>query len=274
MTGIFLGYYMPWDGLQQRALRAGARLRDVADQTVEGSLVNYENLDNHQTGIHDYFKFLKYGFGRATDIACMHVRRGRLPRPDALELVKRHDGKFPWTYLGKPLEEMLRRHRHDLRRVHAGVRPVHEQAAVRLTDRRGELDRDDRDGKLTKINYDNVTDERGMTSRHRRLRDVQPRLGARGRSRKCGGRPCVTDEPADLDAADRDRAARRRCVRRRDAQPARPRAGRGILGEQVCDKADPFLGVCLGMQLMAAIGDEGGATEGLGLDRRRRACGS
>ena len=24
---------------------------------VEGSLVEYENLDNHQTGIHDYFKF-------------------------------------------------------------------------------------------------------------------------------------------------------------------------------------------------------------------------
>ena len=37
--------------------------------------MNYENLDNHQTGIHDYFKFLKFGFARATDIACLHVRR-------------------------------------------------------------------------------------------------------------------------------------------------------------------------------------------------------
>ena len=47
-------------------------------------MVNYENLDNHQTGIHDYFKFLKFGFGRATDIACLHVRRGRITREDAL----------------------------------------------------------------------------------------------------------------------------------------------------------------------------------------------
>ena len=23
--------------------------------------MNYENLDNHQTGIHDYFKYLKFG---------------------------------------------------------------------------------------------------------------------------------------------------------------------------------------------------------------------
>ncbi len=51
-------------------------------------MVNYENLDNHQTGIHDYFKFLKFGFGRATDLACLHIRRGRLTRADGLEAVK------------------------------------------------------------------------------------------------------------------------------------------------------------------------------------------
>ena len=72
---------LPAVGRLQNALyRAGPRLRDAADRPVEGSLVNYENLDNHQTGIHDYFKFLKFGFGRATDLACLHVRRGRLTR--------------------------------------------------------------------------------------------------------------------------------------------------------------------------------------------------
>ena len=53
-------------------------------QPVEGSVVNYENLDNHQTGIYDYFKFLKFGFGRATDIACLHIRRGRITRQDGV----------------------------------------------------------------------------------------------------------------------------------------------------------------------------------------------
>lgn len=106
VTGLFLGHYMPWDGLSN-ALIAQANGFTTFDQHVEGSMVNYENLDNHQTGIHDYFKFLKFGFSRATDIACLHVRRGRITRQDAIEIVKARDGKFPWTYLGKPLADIL-----------------------------------------------------------------------------------------------------------------------------------------------------------------------
>ncbi|MHC8517590.1 N-acetyl sugar amidotransferase [Sporosarcina sp. ITBMC105] len=106
VTGIFLGYYMPWDGLANYLISQGHGFKTY-DKTVEGSIVNYENLDNLQTGIHDYFKFLKFGFGRATDIACLQIRRGILSREDALNLVNTHDGKFPWTYLGIPLEEIL-----------------------------------------------------------------------------------------------------------------------------------------------------------------------
>jgi hypothetical protein len=69
--------------------------------------VNYENVDNYQTGIHDYFKFLKFGFGRATDLACLHIRRGRITRDQGIKMVQIHDGKFPSTYLGKPVEEIM-----------------------------------------------------------------------------------------------------------------------------------------------------------------------
>lgn len=106
ITGVFLGYFFPWDGWSN-ALVAQANGFETMPALVEGSLANYENLDNHQTGIHDYFKYLKFGFGRATDIANNHIRRGRLSRADAARLVARHDGKFPWTYLGKPVEETL-----------------------------------------------------------------------------------------------------------------------------------------------------------------------
>lgn len=106
VTGLFLGHYIPWDGLSN-VLIAQANGFTTFDQAVEGSMVNYENLDNYQTGIHDYFKFLKFGFARATDIACLHVRRGRITRQDALKIVITRDGKFPWTYLGKPLKDIL-----------------------------------------------------------------------------------------------------------------------------------------------------------------------
>ena len=106
VTAIFLGYYFPWDGYAN-ALYAQAFGFRTFDRVVEGSLANYENLDNYQTGIHDYFKYLKYGFGRATDIANNHIRRGRMTRADAWRMVQRFDGKFPGTYLSRPLQEIL-----------------------------------------------------------------------------------------------------------------------------------------------------------------------
>lgn len=153
VTGLFLGYYLPWDGYAN-ALYAQAHGFETYHRLVEGSLVNYENLDNVQTGIHDYFKFLKYGFGRATDLACMHIRRGRLSREDALELVKRHDGKFPWVYLGTPLEEVLKTIDMTLDEfVRICDRFTNKKLFV--SDTRGNLVKD-KDGNLTKLNYDNA----------------------------------------------------------------------------------------------------------------------
>lgn len=106
VSGIFLGYYFPWDGYQNALIAQGFGF-ETQGGLVEGSLANYENLDNYQAGIHDYFKYLKFGFGRATDIANNHIRRARLTREDAVALVRRHDGKFPWTYLGRPIAEIL-----------------------------------------------------------------------------------------------------------------------------------------------------------------------
>jgi len=152
VTGLFLGYYFPWDGLTN-AIVAQAYGFETRPTPVEGSLATYENLDNHQTGIHDYFKFLKFGFGRATDIANNHIRRGRLSRADALEMVKRHDGAYPHTCLGRPLDDILAEidmTRDEFDRV--CDRFTNKRLFVR--DNQGRLARD-RNGNLVKINYDN-----------------------------------------------------------------------------------------------------------------------
>jgi len=155
VTGIFLGYYLPWDGYSN-ALLAQAHGFTTLNKTVEGSVVNYENLDNHQTGIHDYFKFLKFGFGRATDIACLHTRRGRITREDAMELVKKHDGKFPGTYLNKPLEAIIRPLDIDVNEF-INICDRFTNKKIFLKDSNGNLVKD-KQGNLTKINYDNVNE--------------------------------------------------------------------------------------------------------------------
>lgn len=153
VTGIFLGHYVPWDGLSN-VLVAQAFGFSVPALPTLGSMVNYENLDNHQVAIHEYFKFLKFGFGRATDHACLHIRRGRLTREMGLSIVKRLDGKFPWEYLGKSLEDTLR------------PLGIAVEEFVRICDKftnKKIFKRDvsgalikSRDGNLTKINYDNA----------------------------------------------------------------------------------------------------------------------
>ncbi len=152
VTGIFLGHYLPWDGYAN-ALIAQANGFQSYPTTVEGTIVNYENLDNHQTGIHDYFKFLKFGFGRSTDLACLHIRRGRITRDDGIALVRKHDGKFPWTYLGKSIEDIL------------APLDMSVEQFIKICDRftnkklfekdaQGNLVKD-KSGNLTKLNYDN-----------------------------------------------------------------------------------------------------------------------
>ncbi len=85
----------------------------------------------------------------------MHVRRDRLRRADALTLVKQHDGKFPWTYLGKPIEDVLANIDMSFDEFIA-VCDRFTNKRLFVTDRHGELVRG-ADQHLTKINDDNVS---------------------------------------------------------------------------------------------------------------------
>lgn len=153
VKGVFLGQFFPWDGMTN-ALVAQANGFRTTGKVVEGSMVDYENIDNHQVGIHDYFKYLKFGFGRATDIASLHVRRGRITRDQAMEIVKQRDGKFPWTYLDKPLVDILAPIDVTVEEF-VDICDRFTNETLFVTKKDGSLVRD-RDGNLTKHNYDNV----------------------------------------------------------------------------------------------------------------------
>ena len=153
VTGLFLGHYIPWDGISN-AIIAQENGFKTYEKVVEGSMVNYENLDNHQTGIHDYFKYLKFGFGRATDIACIHIRRGKLTRQEGLNTVKKLDGLFPWTYLGKSLQEILKPLDISVEEF-IEICDQFTNKNIFKKDSSGNLIKDNK-GNLTKINYDNL----------------------------------------------------------------------------------------------------------------------
>lgn len=153
VTGLFLGHYIPWDGLSNYLIAQANGFKSYG-KPVEGSLVDYENLDNHQTGIHDYFKFLKFGFGRATDLACLHIRRGRLSRQDGLSAVRQLDGKFPWSYLGKDLKDILEPLDMTVDEF-ISICDSFTNKKLFLRNSSGGLLKD-KYGNLTKTNYDNI----------------------------------------------------------------------------------------------------------------------
>lgn len=156
VTGIFLGYYIPWEGLHNVLVAKAHGFRSWG-KVVEGDYDDYENLDNYQAGIHEYFKFLKFGFGRCSDQASMHIRRGRISRDEAMQVVKERDGAFRWTYLDKKLEDILEPL--DIT-VDEFVKICDEftNKKLFLTDKNGRLIKD-KHGNLTKINYDNAEEK-------------------------------------------------------------------------------------------------------------------
>jgi N-acetyl sugar amidotransferase len=90
VTGLFLGYYFKWDARKQLEVikKEGFNVRE---KRSIGTYTNYENLDCGFVDIHDHLKYLKYGFGRCTDQACIDIRNGRLTRVEAMEMVKKYD---------------------------------------------------------------------------------------------------------------------------------------------------------------------------------------
>jgi N-acetyl sugar amidotransferase len=107
IRGLFLGHYTPWSG-EENAIRAKRNGFSIhPNGPVEGSYFPYENLDNLHTGIHDYFKYLKYGYGRAADQVSLAIRRGDITREEGAEFTRLYDGRFPYTYLGSLLVNIL-----------------------------------------------------------------------------------------------------------------------------------------------------------------------
>jgi len=95
IVSLFLGHYFFWDARKQLEIIKQYGFSVKEDGSIEGTYTNYENLDEEMVGLHDYLKFVKYGFGRATDHACIDIRNKRLSRSEGMELVKKYDGSYP-----------------------------------------------------------------------------------------------------------------------------------------------------------------------------------
>ncbi|WP_449245820.1 N-acetyl sugar amidotransferase [Desulfobacca acetoxidans] len=97
VRGIYLSNFLYWNAKEQ----ADFVISNYNFKTFSGkrdrTFSLYTKTDDHANDVHDYLKYLKFGYGRATDDASMEIRHGRMSREEGIEMVKQYDHVRPRT---------------------------------------------------------------------------------------------------------------------------------------------------------------------------------
>lgn len=94
VRGIYLSNYIRWDSKKQH--------EDMLEKYKYETGLQHRTFDTyndvdcfHYSDLHDYIKFLKWGYGKATDHACREIRLKRLTREEGIDLVSKFQDKTP-----------------------------------------------------------------------------------------------------------------------------------------------------------------------------------
>lgn len=96
LRGIYLGNHTHWDANNHIELVRTQYDFEVSEEPFDRTYRTMSNLDDmHENGVHDYLKYIKFGYGRCTDHASKDIRSGVLSRGQAINLVRQYDHVKP-----------------------------------------------------------------------------------------------------------------------------------------------------------------------------------
>jgi N-acetyl sugar amidotransferase len=94
VRGIYLNNYFRWDTKAQH--EAMIKLYGYESATQQRTFDTYNDVDSfHYSGLHDYIKFLKWGYGKVTDHASREIRLKRLTREEGIQWVAQYHAVKP-----------------------------------------------------------------------------------------------------------------------------------------------------------------------------------
>jgi hypothetical protein len=94
VRGIYLSNYIRWDSKAQHELMIDLYGYETATQLR--TFNTYEDVHcAHSAGLHDFLKFLKYGYGKVTDHASREIRLKRMSREQGVALVSEYSNIKP-----------------------------------------------------------------------------------------------------------------------------------------------------------------------------------
>jgi len=92
IRGIYIGNYVNWDANKQVEIVKMEYNWKGSKKPFERTYRTMSNLDDiHENGMHDYLKYIKFGYGRGSDHSCKDIRRGYLTREQGVEMVRKYD---------------------------------------------------------------------------------------------------------------------------------------------------------------------------------------
>ena len=97
-------YFENWDPYRNYLIaKEHCGLKEAEDSNA-GTFTNFSQNDQALYALHTYLMYLKFGFGRANQDACIEVRRGAMNREQAVNLVRLYDGHYPEEFISLYLD--------------------------------------------------------------------------------------------------------------------------------------------------------------------------
>ena len=93
IKGIFYGQYFKWNASEHLTICRNLGWKALS-APPKGSWLNYENCDMKYIDIREYIKYLKYGYGRATDQLNIAIRNNCISRSEAVIIASECDGLY------------------------------------------------------------------------------------------------------------------------------------------------------------------------------------
>jgi len=106
VKSIYLGHFVKWYGRKNYEFVLSRGFTGRRAGPLPGNYLDYDNIDEKLCEINIWFKYLKFGFWRATDQTCYDIWNDRLSRADAVNIVNRLQDEKPFN----DLEDFLNFH--------------------------------------------------------------------------------------------------------------------------------------------------------------------
>jgi hypothetical protein len=96
VRGLYIGNFFKWDPYAHTKLIQKKYGWKASEKPFDRTYRTMSNLDDrYENGLHDYLKYIKFGYGRGSDHASKDIRSGDMDRATGIEMVRKYDHVIP-----------------------------------------------------------------------------------------------------------------------------------------------------------------------------------